>query len=810
MRKITSIILLILLRISAYSQNVFNFESNYNLFLTSPGAFKYGLNGFENPALLTYQKSFDVNFFWNTNNKKISNINDYGIFTGAKNFGFGYYHQKDNLNNYNINLYRLSSSFGNKSTSIGFAYTWNKSNISEYEAKDLVTLSALIRPFKYLSIGFINTSETNFTNFENVVDIAFRPFGNYSITIFADYAYQKFNSQNNTNWSVGGLIEPVAGIRFSARYFNNKTINLGTQISLGNLGFTQITKFNNDFKTYDQVYGIRLGEYDRNIISKIFKSEKTHEIDLNGEIKYQKYQLFDKSKTLIELLKKLENIKEDKTIKRIEINLSGINTSRIFLWELRDKLFELKSHGKEIYIYIDNANIDLYHFASVANKIIMDPIGLITLEGYIMGRNFYKNTLDKIGVGVDEWRFFKYKSAAETFSREQMSEADREQRDLIIGNLYNSVTKDIQQSRPNIKISLDSLINQHVIFTAIEALEYGLIDTLGRWYEINDNKGDTKRLIKYIRDNTIEKELLPEDQRWGEKPKIAVVYVLGPCAMDEGIKARKLIKDIERIEKDNSIKAVVFRVDSPGGDALASDVIAEGMKKLKKRKPVIVSQGFVAGSGGYWLSMYGDTIVSMPNTITGSIGVIGLWFYNKGLKESIGVTTDYVKRGESADLGFGMVIPLLGLVLPDRMLKENEKYRIQSMIIAMYDEFVEKVASSRNKSKSEIENVAQGRVWSGSDAKNLGLVDILGGLKEAINIAAEKSNLKKDEYEIVEYPKPELFDLSTLAPLPIFTSKEKPNAFSMLKYRMKQNGKPLTIMPMDIIDEHEYSKVWNF
>jgi len=793
-----------------HSQSVLNFESNYNLFLSSPGSYRFGLNGFDNPALLTYQKALDVYFLWNTKNKSFSKINDFGLFAGAKNFGFGYYKKKVGVNPDEIKLYRLSSSFGNKSLSVGFAYTWNKSIIPNQESKDFITLSAVVRPSKYLSIGLINTSEITLRNFENVLDLAIRPFGNEFLTIFTDYQHQKLRTNNYTNWSAGAVFEPLAGVQLAIRYFESKNVNLGLQVSLGNAGFIQVSKFNKDFKTYDQVYGIRLGGYDRNIISKLVKSEKSHEIDLNVQIKYQKYQLFDNSKTLLELLKKLENIKTDKSIKRIEINLSDINTSRIFLWELREKLRELKSFNKEIYVYIDNANIDIYHFASVADKIIMDPIGLLIFEGYLLGRNFYKGTLDKLGIGVDEWRFFKYKSAAESFSRENMSDADKEQRDLIIENLYNSVTADIQNSRPQIKVSLDTLINKYVLLTAQEALEFNLVDTLARWYEINSNESGIRGFVKYTRDNSIEKEKLPEDNYWSEKPRIAVVYLLGPCAMDEGIKARKLIKDLEKIEKDNSIKAVVFRVDSPGGDALASDVIAEGMKKIKKRKPVIVSQGLVAGSGGYWLSMNGDTIVSMPNTITGSIGVIGFWFYNKGFKESLGISTDYVKRGESADLGFGMFIPLIGLVIPDRMLSTNERNRIENMILTMYDDFVEKVASGRNKTKDEIEKVAQGRVWSGSDAINLGLVDVLGGLEKAINIAAEKSGLKKDEFEIVEFPKPDLIDLSSILPFPIISTKDSFNALSMLRFRIKQNGKPLTIIPLDFIDEHEYSKVWNF
>jgi protease-4 len=468
-------------------------------------------------------------------------------------------------------------------------------------------------------------------------------------------------------------------------------------------------------------------------------------------------------------------------------------------------LLELKNSGKKITIFIDNADFNLYHFASVADKIVMDPLGLITLEGILMGRNYYKGTLEKLGIGFDELRFFKYKSAAETYSREKMSDADREQRQLIVDNLYNTIKEDVESSRANLKLPLDSLVNNYVLFTSTSALNYGLVDSIGRWYSLKDGS-ELDKILRVVKDNTIESMVTNEDNYWGEKPKIAIVYTLGACAMDEGIKARSLIKDVEKIAKDKSIKAVIFRIDSPGGDALASDVIAEGMRKIKGKKPVIVSQGLVAGSGGYWLSMYADTIVSNKNTITGSIGVIGSWLYNKSFKESAGVSTDYVKRGNHADVGFGMLIPILNTVLPDRKLTNDERSKIEMMIREMYAEFVNKVANGRNKSPDEIEQIAQGRVWSGIDAKKIGLVDVLGGLSDAIEIAREKANLKKDEFQVVEFPKPQLFDLSFVLPLSLQSIQKNTPLIDFINFNLKNNGKPMMLMPFEYIPEDYFLK----
>mgnify|MGYP000300731054 CR=1 FL=1 len=783
----------------SYSQINYPYQVNYNLYPASPGSLRFGLNGYENPALLTYVKNPDFYFIWNNKNKDNIKLYDYGLFAAFKNFGFAGYKQNIAGSGY-INNYRVLFGFGNKKTSFGFAFQWSKSDIENLSLSNLFTFSSLIRPNKYISIDLIGTTNSNFTENEGTLDLALRPLGNEKFTLFGDYNYSKFINAKSYHWSTGLVIEPFAGLQITGRYFDSKSFTIGLQISFGSFSFLQATNFDKSGEFKYHIQGLRLGSYDRNIFSKFWTKEKTHQLDLNGQIKYQKYQLFDNSNSFYQLIDRLEKIKQDKSIRQIEINISGIISPSVFLWELRDKLIELKNAGKKITIFLDNADIRLYHFASVADNIIMDPAGLITLQGVSMGRNYYKGTLEKLGIGFDELRFFKYKSAAETFSREKMSEADREQRQLIVDNLYNTIKEDIENSRSKLKLPFDSLVNNYSLFNSSSALEFGLIDSVGRWYEIKD-MAKVDNLLKIVKDNSIESEKVNEDDYWGEKPKIAILYALGVCAMDEGIKARSLIKDIERISKDNTIKAVVFRIDSPGGDALASDVVAEGIKKLKKSKPVIVSQGLVAGSGGYWLSMYGDTIVSNKNTITGSIGVIGSWLYNKSFKESAGVSTDIVKKGEHADLGYGMIIPLLNTVLPDRKFTNEERQTIENMIRGMYSEFVKKVANGRNKSEDEVEKVAQGRVWSGLDAIKIGLVDVLGGLGDAIEIAQKKANLKEGEFSIVEFPKPQLLDLNSLIrPSMINTSLSSP-LMDLTKFNLNNNGKPIVIMPLDFLPD---------
>lgn len=804
MKRALTLLILSILFSNLFSQTNLSYQTNYNLFPASPGSLRFGLNGFDNPALLNYVKEPDFYFIWNTNNKSFFKMNDYGFFSAFKNLGFGFY--SNNLIGLGrINNYKLAASMGNKSFGLGIAYQWRNTDISNLNLRNLFTISTLSRPNKYFSLGLIGNFNSKFEDYEAVIDLAVRPLGNEKLTLFADFVHQNFSNTKSDKWSSGIIIEPFEGIQIIGRYFDTKSFSAGIQISFGRFSILQSNVFDKSGNAINQIQGIRLGSYDRNILNKVIKKEKTHQIDLNGQIKYQKFQLFDNSKTFYGLIDRLNKIKDDKSITTIEINTSGIAASRVFLWELREKLLELKNSGKKITIFIDNADFNLYHFASVADKIVMDPLGLITLEGILMGRNYYKGTLEKLGIGFDELRFFKYKSAAETYSREKMSDADREQRQLIVDNLYNTIKEDVKSSRANLKLTLDSLVNNYVLFTSTSALNYGLVDSIGRWYSLKDGS-ELDKILRVVKDNTIESMVTNEDNYWGEKPKIAIVYTLGACAMDEGIKARSLIKDVEKIAKDKSIKAVIFRIDSPGGDALASDVIAEGMRKIKGKKPVIVSQGLVAGSGGYWLSMYADTIVSNKNTITGSIGVIGSWLYNKSFKESAGVSTDYVKRGNHADVGFGMIIPILNTVLPDRKLTNDERSKIEMMIREMYAEFVNKVANGRDKSPDEIEQIAQGRVWSGIDAKKIGLVDVLGGLSDAIEIAREKANLKKDEFQVVEFPKPQLFDLSFVLPLSLQSIQKNTPLIDFINFNLKNNGKPMMLMPFEYIPEDYFLK----
>ncbi len=801
------LILCIFITVQVYPQ--INFPSYYeqnDMSLASAGALKFGLYGWDNPALLSSLHQPDFLFTWNDRTGDFNDFNNWGIFTAVPNFGFTMYNQSINKNH--VTDFKLSAGIGNNSLSFGLGYGWSTGNVSYFNRADLFTLGLLLRPNKIISIGLVGNLPTNGER-EGILDLAIRPLGNHVITLFGDYVLSRDVILEKVNYSLGAVIEPVDGIRLIGRYFEDKRINVGIEFSFGNLGLMTISHLDRNQKQIYNTHGIRAGAFDRNIFSLFSTNKKVVELNLNGVLKYQTFRLFDRSNSLIEIIDNIETAKNDKTVSAIAINLSGAQINREMLWELREKLKEFKSVGKHIYVYIDRAGIDEYHLASIADKIILDPMGTISINGYLIGRTFLKGSLEKLGIGFHELRYFKYKSAAETFSRDNFSDADREQRQRLVDEYYDVARKDICEGRNFTESYFDKLVDSLIAYLPDEALKLNLADTLGRWSDIgkliNSFENKTKVLVDA---SSLEKYNLPVDNYWSEKPKIAVIYAIGGTSMDDGIKARNLVSNVESAFSDNNVKAVVLRVDSPGGDALAADLIADVLRKNKGTKPIIVSQGFVAASGGYWLSMYADTIVAAPTTITGSIGVIGSFFYNKNLKQELGLSTDFVKRGKFAELGFGFTLPVIPVSLPDRDFTEEESQIIENRIKTLYKDFVSKVAFGRNKSFEEIENIAQGRVWSGRDGLQLGLVDILGGIDRAIEIAAAKAGLEKNEYELKEYPQRPFINLNQFLPdlIPIKIDSES-TLIEDLKLRMKFNGEPMLMLPLDEID---LIKDWKF
>jgi protease-4 len=524
------------------------------------------------------------------------------------------------------------------------------------------------------------------------------------------------------------------------------------------------------------------------------------------------------SRPPLELFRVIEKAGKDKRIGGIIVNAAGYSASQEHLWELRLALQEFKSHGKKICAFISAADIDLYTMASVADTIVMDELGVLALFGYAWGRGYVLHTLDKIGAGVRELRYFKYKSAAEMFTRDSISEEDRMQYGEWLDDIFMVTRDTLVNARSWTPEQFDEIINNGALFSARDALQRGLVDRIGREAVIKEavNELEGKEVKSFVCYGNTELSITGTKTSYSvgragglfnRPPVIAVVYANGQTDMEQGMAARSLSRTIRKISENRRVKAIVLRINSPGGSAEAADYIAEAVKFAQKKMPVVVSMGSVAASGGYWAAMYANEIVASPYTLTGSIGVIGSWFYDKGLNEKLGLTVDVLQRGDFADLA-------TGIILPRRDLKDEEVERYQQLLMDMYDDFVSKVAAGRSMDLEKVEAAAQGRVYSGIGALNAGLIDKIGGLNDAIAIARNLANIspeKKIEYQ--EFPKPKFFDKLLERTLSSAYTSHIAGAASNtdvliemlfpeqlrtdLLYRIANNGKVMPLLPVD-------------
>lgn len=777
----------------AHSQPLSGYYSRNDFLLAPPAAFADGLVGFVNPANLALLRQSETRFLWSTDGTQAASFNDWGLFWGTR--GLGFSTQRRHNGNRAVTDFNLATGFGSRAVGLGLAYRWSTGDRAAFGRERQFALGAIVRPARFLSLGLLGNLATASSNCEGIAEIGIRPLGTPRLTLFADAALQNGRSLSEAPWSAGAALQVVEGLHFVGRTFDSEAFTLGMTINFGKSGVGGQAHFDSEREHAYNTYMIRAGGMQPSVVSR-GRGKRYLALNLKGRMDYHKYAWFDKdTNRLYEVLNRIRTAAADPQIGLLALNLSGMQIRPEHAWEVREALKQAQAAGKKVVIFIDNAAMTGYHLASVADQIVMDPEGLLTLQGYVLGRTYLKGTLAKMGLGFEEWRFFKYKSALESLSRDRLSDADREQLQDYVDDWYELVQSEVCAARGMTPERFDQLIDNESLFAAAQAVQAGLVDTLARWSALSE-------VIKRITGSSLRsisakglREQAEAAQIWGEPPKIALVYGLGVCAMDEGIRARWLERVFHNLAKNRAIKAVVFRVDSPGGDGMASDVVAEALRKCSEKKPVIVSQGQVAGSGGYWISMYGDTIVAGPNTITGSIGVIGGWIFDQGLGEKIGMTEDHVKRGAHADAGYGITLPLLGVRLPARNLTQEERGRVEALIRQFYDEFVAKVARGRNLSVEAVREIAEGRIFSGIDGKANGLVDEVGGLLTALAIAQQRAGIDlRHEIEVVEIPASKgLFNLSPGFP-GVRAQIADDSILQFIKFMSERNGQPLPLL----------------
>ncbi|HZE73430.1 MAG TPA: signal peptide peptidase SppA [Pyrinomonadaceae bacterium] len=492
--------------------------------------------------------------------------------------------------------------------------------------------------------------------------------------------------------------------------------------------------------------------------------------------------------SLTGLLMQFKKAKVDKRIKAIllDIDMSGVGWAKAE--EIRDAIADFRTSGKPVYSYMEFGLNKEYYIANACDRIYMAPPGELFTTGLAADVMFFRGSLDKLGVYPDIYQIGKYKSAADIFTRKEMSDAHREATNSLLDDLYGRYVEAISKGRKKTADEARAIID-NAPYSASKAKDAGLID--GAMYRDEVEK-ELKSKLGYkesdelpITRGSAYKDVEPESLGLNKGERIAVIYGTGDIGSgksenspsgEQSIGSDTMARAIGDAAADKTIKAIVLRVDSPGGSGLASDIIWHAVEGAKQKKPVVVSMGDVAASGGYYISCGANKIVSQPSTITGSIGVLAGKPVVKGLYDWLGISNEYVLRGKNA-----------GMFRETEKFSDSERQKFQEWInTTYYDDFVPKVARGRNKNVEYIDSVGQGRVWTGFQAKERGLVDEFGGLDRAVEVAKELAKIPADKgVQRVIFPYPRTF-LQEL-----FSGNDDPNT------QIQQQRAIIAAMPED-------------
>lgn len=474
---------------------------------------------------------------------------------------------------------------------------------------------------------------------------------------------------------------------------------------------------------------------------------KTNIIDSPTEERTGLFNVDKKNQNILiyEALEAIDKAKADDNIKGISIEVDNLNAGITQIDDLRSAIEDFKKSGKFVYAYGNTVSQASYYLGSVADKYYLNPAGMIELKGLATEVAFFKDFADKYGIGIEVIRHGKFKSAVEPFLRNDISPENREQLSTLLNDIWKNTSS---------KIAVSRKMDTAQFRTVVDSL-YGMIPELSLKYKLADQliqKGEYDQMIKtklnLKEDDKLNKISLAkyinsysDDEKSGDK--VAVLYAAGSINSGDEyneIYSEKYIEYIKELQENDKVKAVVFRINSPGGSANASDEILFQLQQLKKKKPLIVSFGDYAASGGYYIAMAADKIYSEPNTLTGSIGVFGVIPYFKELANKNGVRSDIVATNANSQY-----FSTLNGVTPYGV------NMITRSVEGTYKRFVHFVTQNRKQTFEQIDQVGGGRVWSGVRAKQIGLVDELGTLKDAVRFAAQKAGLKS--YNVTSYPK---------------------------------------------------------
>ncbi len=798
---------------------------------TSPGVMGGAAGAFVLPAAWAATDRSGAAFWWDDRDVTGSGLENWGLSMG-RTIGLAVQHRTylSSGGALGVTDWQLGLARGNRRSTAAVAWRWSSGDADAVGRERALVLSSLHRPGRSVSLGLNAVFSVESPAREGLVDLGVRPFGLPWLTLFGDYAVREGQGLDQGSWGAGVSLRPVSGLQLGLRLRETADDDLrftfAAGLTFGGAGYHGTSSYDPDgelmFTSYlVETDGPRAPARLPDGLVPGGDNPRIVALDLEGRVlTYQKYKWFDDHRLAwLDLARVLEAAADDQDVDGVALNLAGFSGRPSLLWEMRTSLLKLRRQGKIVIVHLDRAGMLLHAVATAADEVTIDPEGGLTLPGIDLSRTYMKGLLDNLGLGFEALQYFDHKTAVEVLSLEAMSDADREQRGRIVDVIYEGIREAVTEGRALDREAYDAAVDDDPLLSATDAVAAGLVDRTGRWSGLGRRLSEEKNAV-LVGANPLWFRT-HQDERWGEPPVVAVVYALGECAMDSGIRGRATSAYMRRLAADPNVAAVVLRADSPGGDPLPSDLIADAITQLREAgKPVIVSQGDVAASGGYWISMNGTEILTTPVTITGSIGVIAGWLWDKELHDKIGVNADGVSRGKHADLFRNVRYPV-GFDVPSRPMTAEESDYAKTSILDMYDRFVEAVAAGRGMEAEEVRRIAGGRVWMGGDAVDLGLCDGFGGLLDAVHRARELAGLSPDqEINLVEYPPRQLFEMPSmglpipglrgafslslpmLAGIPTTDSElEIDPDMAMLGSLSAWNGRPTAVLPPDMLPE---------
>jgi protease-4 len=723
-----------------------------------------------NPALLGTGRALGLAYLHTHTKSTFSGDDAFALSLGTIGFGAELMDLSESAGaprSIEVNRYTIASGRRlAKGVYFGTTYSWHTSQMSELDHAVTWSAGLLVRPHRMMSVGVVGrdlNSPTYYGNkFRPILEAAvgFRPVSE-RLTIFASYLArekelevhlpddaQVVERQPKSFFSYGLEVEPADGVILRVGGDENENFSASVALEVANAGITSVfTREKSDNGTHDTYGTVALTASPFWRESALLPRNGYLEIEIKGSIAEARppFSLIGgggPTYTLRELTEKIDRAKRSPEIRAIVLKCTGVSFKFAVCDELRQALADFRASGKKVVAYAETPGNGEYCLATAADYVVMTPNGYLGLVGLKAEVPFLRGTMDKLGLEAKYTKVGKYKSAVEMLTQDEFSEPSREAEEALLDDVYAKLVADIADGRGMTEDQVRLAIDNGPYLPA-DAAEAGLVDTVAYWDEIPDIVEKVMQAGSRSIPYKAFAQRVYASPRWGEPSAIGIVYAVGSITGGENRREMLLgqimgsdtiTEALKTMREDKSVKAVVLRVDSPGGQMSASDLIRREVELTRKEKPVIVSMGGVAASGGYHISCGANKILADEATVTGSIGVFNLWVHTRGLYQKLGINKEIMTRGKHAD------------PMPTwRDVTEEDMSLMQRMVDQFYGKFVSDVASGRGKTYEEIDSVAEGRVWSGRAALGLGLVDGIGGLKAAIDLARQEAGIPADQ-----------------------------------------------------------------